>query len=274
MSLVNVKSLNFAYQSGKNILNDINLNVKEGERLLLIGPNGCGKSTLLRILGGKHIAIDVSEFKILNYRTPQSGVGGVSYIGDQWKRSIGFVGSIAYTIDLKVKNFMKKVQESNIIRRNNLVKILKINLDWNMMELSDGQRRRVQIMLGLLQPYKILFLDEVTSELDIVVRSKLMDYLKYESEQNDNSVVYATHILDSLDDWITGVLYINHKGILEKITISTNDDLKKIITKKMIEDYEIMESLNIEESPGSKVYRSKIFGPQGGYASGRSQNIN
>lgn len=273
MSLLDVKSLKFGYQSDKKILHEINLNVNPGERLLLIGPNGCGKSTLLRILSGKHIARDVSKFRVLKYRTPQSGVGGVSYIGDEWKRSIGFVGSIAYTIDLKVKDFMKKIQEENKDRRNQLVKILKINLNWNMMELSDGQRRRVQIMLGLIQPFKVLFLDEVTSELDIVVRSNLMDYLKYETQENNNSIIYATHILDSLEDWITGILYINHTGRLEKINIPPNSDLKTTITQKMTQDYQIMESLNIEEIAGSKVFRSAVFGAQGGYASGRSQNI-
>ena len=151
-------------------------------------------------------------FDIQGYRVPQSGIGGISFVGDNWRRNVSFVGSTAYTIDMEVKNFMKKDQEENKERRDILVDILKINLDWNMLELSDGQRRRVQIMLGLLKPFKLLLLDEITSELDIIVRRNFLDYLKKETIKNNSSIVYATHIIDGLPGWITSVAYLNHEG--------------------------------------------------------------
>lgn len=78
--------------------------------------------------------------------------------------------------------------------------------------MSDGQRRRVQIFIGLLRPFKILLLDEVTVSLDVVVRQDLLRWLKRESEARKATIIYATHIFDGLDDWPTHLHYLNNKG--------------------------------------------------------------
>ena len=60
---------------------------------------------------------------------------------------------------------------------------LGIDPKWRMHQISDGQRRRVQIFLGLIRPFKILLMDEVTVSLDVVVRQDLLRWLRRESEQ-------------------------------------------------------------------------------------------
>lgn len=57
-----------------------------------------------------------------------------------------------------------------------------VNVNWHMHQVSDGQRRRVQIVLGLLMPWEVLLLDEVTVDLDVVVRANLLAFLKKETE--------------------------------------------------------------------------------------------
>jgi CCR4-NOT complex subunit CAF16 len=81
-----------------------------------------------------------------------------------------------------------------------------------MHQVSDGQRRRVQIFIGLLRPFKILLLDEVTVSLDVVVRQDLLRFLKQESEERKATIIYATHIFDGLDDWPTHLHYLCNKG--------------------------------------------------------------
>jgi CCR4-NOT complex subunit CAF16 len=81
-----------------------------------------------------------------------------------------------------------------------------------MHQVSDGQRRRVQIFLGLIRPFKILLLDEVTVSLDVVVRQDLLRWLKRESETRGATILYATHIFDGLDDWPTHLHYLCDKG--------------------------------------------------------------
>jgi CCR4-NOT complex subunit CAF16 len=81
-----------------------------------------------------------------------------------------------------------------------------------MHQVSDGQRRRVQIFLGLIRPFKVLLLDEVTVSLDVVVRQDLLRWLKRESEERGATILYATHIFDGLDDWPTHMHYLCNKG--------------------------------------------------------------
>ncbi len=271
--IVNVRNLNFAYFHDKEniILKNISLEMKLGEKYLLAGPNGGGKSTLLRVLAGKHLTYNVEEFSIIGRRTPQNLLGGLAFIGDEWSRTVNFVGRTAYSIDLEVRNFMKKLQDEYSERRDFFANLLKINLDWNMRKLSDGQRRRVQIMLGLIKPFKLLLLDEITAELDIIVRTNLLDYLKKEVETNKISIIYATHILDGMEDWVDKILYINHEGRMEIINKPIN--LRMTIFEKMKNEYEEMESKNMKEQEGIKVVKSALLGPQGGYSSGRAINL-
>ena len=77
------------------------------------------------------------------------------------------------------------------VRRAKLMEVLDINPDWRMHTVSDGQRRRVQICLGLLKPFDVLLLDEITVDLDVLGRADLMQFLKGECEQRGATIVYV-----------------------------------------------------------------------------------
>lgn len=114
-------------------------------------------------------------------------------------RTVAFVGcNVPLMADIAVKNMMEKLQNDYIERRDELVELLSIDLNWRMHQLSDGQRRRVQIMMGLLRPFKILLLDEVTTSLDVCVRQDLLRWLVRESDERGATIIYATHIFDGL----------------------------------------------------------------------------
>lgn len=106
----------------------------------------------------------------------------------------------------------EKLQSSYPERRDELVRMLGIDLTWHMHQLSDGQRRRVQIMLGLIRPFKVLLLDEITTSLDVCVRQDLLNWLVKESEERGATILYATHIFDGLDEWGTHLFHLNDKG--------------------------------------------------------------
>ena len=151
MSIVKVQNLNFEY-FGTKILHGINLEINENDRVLLVGSNGAGKSTLLRVLSGTHLARDNKIFNILGSVTPQDQCNGLAYLGNRWIRNISFVGQSAYTADIRAGDMMKRWQNDNLDRRNELVDVLEINLDWRMHQVSDGQRKRVQITKSLNKP--------------------------------------------------------------------------------------------------------------------------
>ena len=92
------------------------------------------------------------------------------------------------------------------------MELLGIDREWRMHMLSDGQRRRVQLLIQLVRPFQILLLDEVTVSLDVCVRQDLLRWLQKESEERGATIVYATHIFDGLDDWATHLFYLNNRG--------------------------------------------------------------
>ena len=144
MDLINIENLSFQYFDNK-ILFNINLNVKENEKVLLIKSNGAGKSTLLRVLSGLHLARDADKFDVLGTSSPHDQFRGLAYLGNRWERNISFCGVSPYMADIRAGDMMKKWQEENIVRRNELIQVLEINLDWKMHQVSDGQRKRVQL---------------------------------------------------------------------------------------------------------------------------------
>ena len=108
-----------------------------------------------------------------------------------------------------------------------------------MHQVSDGQRKKVQIMLGLLKPFKFLLIDEFTAEIDKLVRDRFFEYLNKECKERNASILYATHILDNIDNWATHVIYISNGICEDKKTIKdfkNNDTLYNSIKMKFIND--------------------------------------
>lgn len=80
------------------------------------------------------------------------------------------------------------VQGVDPARRERLIKLLDIDLKWNLIRTSDGQRRRVQIALGLLREYRVLLMDEITVDLDVLSRLDLLEFFRQECEVGDQRI--------------------------------------------------------------------------------------
>ena len=178
------------------------------------------------------------------------------------------MGPSPYMADIRAGDMSKKFQEEYKDRRDKLVDVLEIDLDWKMHKISDGQRKRVQIMLGLLKPFKLVLIDEFLSELDIVVRDKFFAYLTEECALRNGAFIYATHVFDNVETWATDVAYISGGQCNGKLTISqfTNKDtLYNSVKNKIMNDPNRSEkSLTLDKN---------LMGPQGGYGSGRCSNL-
>ena len=209
------------------------------------------------------------EFNVLNSYCPQDQCNGLAYLGNRWVRNVSFMGQTAYTADIRAGDMMKKLQEEFKERRDELVNILEINLNWRMHQVSDGQRKRVQIMLGLLKPFKLLLIDEFTNDLDVVVRDNFFKYLDKECHTRNACIVYATHIFDNMDNWATDVVYISNGRCENKISIkdfNKDQNLFLSVKNKILSDKNRAKEKII-------INNSKNLGPQGGWSSGRSQNF-
>ena len=266
--LVKINDLSFDYFN-KKILYDINLNIKENEKILLIGSNGAGKSTLIRLLAGVHNTFNYKKLDVLGTNSPMDQFNGLSYLGNRWVRNISFVGQSAYSADIRAGDMMKIWQNNNLERRDELVKVLEINLDWRMHQVSDGQRKKVQIMLSLLKPFRLLIIDEFLNELDIVIRDKLFNYINKELNIRNGALIYATHIFDNLDKWMNKVVYISNGVCENKVDMNEFNDQNNLydsVKNKLLNDKNrCIEEINITDP--------NKYGPQYGYSSGRLSNI-
>jgi CCR4-NOT complex subunit CAF16 len=201
-----------AYPNHETLLSCDSLTLPAGSRCLLCGANGSGKSTLLQVLGGKTL-VPQDAVRVLGeppFHTLQLTCGGdLSYLGSHWRRTVASAGyDIPLGGDIRAGTMIRNVEGVEPQRRDTLMELLDIDEDWSMMHVSDGQRRRVQICLGLLKPYKVLLCDEITVDLDVCARLDLLDFLRRETEERGATVVYATHIIDGLEHWPTHVAYM------------------------------------------------------------------
>ncbi|KAL3431687.1 P-loop containing nucleoside triphosphate hydrolase protein [Aspergillus tetrazonus] len=262
---IQVQNLSYKFPDGSSGLTDVTLKLPAGSRTLLIGANGAGKTTLLRLLSGKRLAPS-NTISIANKDPFKEGLEGVTYLGVEW-----VLNSIVRT-DIDVPTLLASVGGNAYPeRRDELVEILDIDLRWRMHAVSDGERRRVQLAMGLLRPWQVLLLDEITVDLDLLSRSNFLSFLKRETETRPCTIVYATHILDNLAHWPTHLVHmhlgnVRQWGAIEKFKeeapeTSENSQLGEIVLKWLKEDLQARGPRNSRGSQ-AKTYEA---GGIGGY---------
>uniref|UniRef100_A0A2P2PKI1 Uncharacterized protein MANES_12G033800 n=1 Tax=Rhizophora mucronata TaxID=61149 RepID=A0A2P2PKI1_RHIMU len=156
---ISVRGMQFAYEGQPPLFYDFNLNVPPGSRCLLVGANGSGKTTLLKILAGKHMVGGREVVRVLNrsaFHDTQLVCGGdLAYLGGSWSKTVGSAGDVPLQGDFSAEHMIFGVEGADPVRREKLIDLLDIDLQWRMHKVSDGQRRRVQICMGLLHPFKV-----------------------------------------------------------------------------------------------------------------------
>jgi len=205
------------------------MQIPKGARCLLIGSNGAGKTTLLNILGGKHMH-DLEAVSVCGQPAFHDTHPGISIISGNWSHTQPYgAHSVPYTKDIPVREMLEMAPEKHPERAEVLIKTLDVDLDWRMHKVSDGQRRRVQLLLGLLKPFEVLLIDEVTVDLDVVARSNLLRYLQDECESRGASIVYATHIFDGLERWATHFARLSAGRVLQYGATTDFSEYQKLL---------------------------------------------
>lgn len=234
-----INSLSYAYPGSLPVISDFTLNLPAGSRCLLLGANGAGKSTLLQVLAGQHM-VGPDVVRILGrpafHDVQLTSSGDLSYLGAQWRRDVAFAGyNIALQGDLAAGEMIHGVEGIDPTRRQQLIDLLDIDLHWRLNRISDGQRRRVQICMGLLKPYKVLLLDEVTVDMDVVARLDLLDFFREECEVRGATIMYATHIFDGLEGWLTHLVFVSDGKLLKGGPIEQVSDMGDAKLLKTVE---------------------------------------
>ncbi|SHJ60157.1 iron complex transport system ATP-binding protein [Hathewaya proteolytica DSM 3090] len=201
MIMLETENLNVGYGK-KVVVGDVNIKVKKGEILCLLGANGAGKTTTLRTISGllnpmqgkvlfkgkdiSHIAKKELAKKmalVLTSRFTGSLMTVYNIVSMGRYPHTGFFGKLNDNDKSKVFEALKTVNAENLIQRY-------------FDELSDGEKQKVLVARALVQEPEIIILDEPTSHLDIKHRLELMEILKTLSKKNNIAVVLSLHEID------------------------------------------------------------------------------
>ncbi len=187
-TLVSLAHVRKAFANGTVALEDLNMDVREGEFVSLLGPSGCGKSTALRLIAG---LAEVSGGAI----TWPSGGSAKSDIGFVFQEPTLMPWANVFDnvyLPLKLKGVSKNMATPKIRETLALVGLSDFAHVYPR-ELSGGMKMRVSIARALVTEPKLLLMDEPFAALDEITRFKLNDDLLRLKEARDVTVIFVTH---------------------------------------------------------------------------------
>ena len=197
--------VSFRYsEDGRNVLDNLNLTVKKGETIALVGESGAGKSTILNLVIGfnfateGHVLLDGHDLSEIDLRTYRKHLAVVP------QTSILFSGSIRDNITYGIENVDDELLQKVIKAANltDLVESLPKGIDTIVGEhggkLSGGQRQRISIARALIRNPEVIVLDEATSALDSISEKLIQEALNNLTEGRTTFIV--AHRLSTIRD--------------------------------------------------------------------------
>ncbi|MBO3757779.1 MAG: amino acid ABC transporter ATP-binding protein [Candidatus Brockarchaeota archaeon] len=243
--MLSIKNLKVSY-SNIEVLKGINLDVKKGEKVVIIGPSGSGKSTLLKAIDGL-VKINEGEIIFDGVKVNNENIIKV-------RSEIGFVFQ-NYTLFphfTLLKNVMFPLQEVKKLSKEKSEKIANEALESVGLlekaqsypfEVSGGQRQRAAIARALALNPKLLLLDEPTSALDPEFVGEVLEILE-EIAKKGITMIVVTHEVDFAEDVATNVVFIDGGEIIEmgppsEVLVSPRSErlkkfLSRIIRKRLV----------------------------------------
>jgi ABC-2 type transport system ATP-binding protein len=250
MTIIEAQGLTRTFTSRKRTVEavrGVDLSVAEGEIVGFLGPNGAGKTTTLRMLT-----------TLLRPTAGTATVAGADLLADPVgvRRRIGYVpqaigatgggsdpnAKVAEELTFQAQVY--RVPARDIAAR---VELLLAQLDLAGLEdrlvktLSGGQRRRLDIGLGLVHSPRLIFLDEPTTGLDPQSRSNLWEHIRKLRQELGTTIFLTTHYLDEADALCDRVLVIDYGKI---VAVGTPEELKRRISGDVI-------TLSVSGDPGT-----------------------
>lgn len=223
-NVIEIKELTKYYGKNRGIEN-VSLNVEEGEIFGFIGPNGAGKSTLIRTLLGLQKptggSATINGYDISEYATKIAP-------------DIGYLPSEVFYYDgMRVKDLLKYsasfYERDCTARIKELSARLDLDLNRKIDDLSYGNRKKVGIVQALLHSPKIIILDEPTGGLDPLMQQTFFDILEEENKRGA-TIFLSSHILSEVQKMCKRVAIIKDGSIIE---ISNVKDIRENTYKKI-----------------------------------------
>jgi len=215
---IEVRGLSKKY-GNKVAVNSIDLTVERGEIFALLGPNGAGKTTTVEILEGYRVA-NSGQVRVLGFDPATKGASA-----QKWRNQIGIVlQSTNDAADLSVleiiSHFAHYYEKPRDVKQVIKEVGLEEKVNAKVRELSGGQRRRLDVALGIIGSPELLFLDEPTTGFDPEARRSFWELIRTLKSEG-TTILLTTHYLDEAQALADRVGVINEGVIIEIATPDT-----------------------------------------------------
>ena len=192
MSEIIIKNLNKSYGNNK-VINSFDIEIQDGEFIVLVGPSGCGKSTLLRMISGLE-TVDEGEIfldkKLINNLIPSKR--GIAMVFQSYALYPHMNVYENMSFGLRMEKLSKNEIDQKVNEAANTLQIKDL-LERKPKELSGGQRQRVAIGRAITRNPKLFLFDEPLSNLDAALRSEMRVEISKLHEKMKSNIIYVTH---------------------------------------------------------------------------------
>jgi ABC-2 type transport system ATP-binding protein len=238
MAQILCSDLTITVENKRPILSEITFRIESGYFVAVLGENGAGKTTLLDT--------------VMGFRKPNLGqiqVNGLPPCNDPYdqRQEIAYLSEkVDMPADWTAQDFLEFNRyfygDYQFHQESSLLKEWGIRLNDRIVNLSAGEIRRVQIIAALCQKPRLFIIDEISAVLDIVGRRKFMSTLKDLHRSSGATILFATNILEDLEECITHLL------ILKKGKLLTYQSLKEFMDTAQMASLSDAVAGRIEES--------------------------
>lgn len=231
--MIHAEALTRTFKVGKEVIEavrGVDIDVANGELVAFLGPNGAGKSTTLRMLtsllpptSGRAIVagIDVTRDpagvrRRIGYIGQKESAGHSYRVWDELVMQGRFYGMSGRDAEESGKRLLQSLDLEDLRMRK-------------VSSLSGGQKRRLDIAMGLIHAPKLLFLDEPSTGMDPQNRANLWDHILRIREEHGTTIVLTTHYLEEADSMAERVIIIDHGRIIA-------DDTAEVLKRRQAGD--------------------------------------
>ncbi|MCR4768704.1 MAG: ABC transporter ATP-binding protein/permease [Bacteroidaceae bacterium] len=221
-SEIELRNVSFSYNESHKVLQDINLKVKKGQTIALVGQSGSGKSTLVDLIPRYHdiqegqILIDGTDIKTMSIHSLRSLIGNVNQEAILFNDTV--FNNIAFGLEENKDGYTKEelrkrvIEAAKIANAHDFIMGMENGYDTNVGDrgcrLSGGQRQRISIARAILKNPPILILDEATSALDTESERLVQDAL--ERLMKSRTTIAIAHRLSTIKN--ADCIYVLHEG--------------------------------------------------------------
>lgn len=242
-------------------VDDVSFSIRQGELVGFIGPNGAGKTTTLKCLSGL-LYPTAGHVKVLGF-TPfdrkHEFLRQISLVMGQKNQLWWDLPAMeSFLLNKEIYQIPEHTFKKTV---DELISLLDVSdiINVQVRKLSLGQRMKCELIAALLHRPKVLFLDEPTIGLDVVMQQRLREFIKEYNKVHNSTIILTSHYMKDVHELCERVIVINHgkvlfDGHLDDIIKKYSTDKRLVLTMTKPIDRSILEQLGtVEEYQYPKV---------------------